>query len=206
MSISLRSWLSFIAAFFLFAFQALAQASEHWQSAHQMTGAAKVLIDSLDEAQKKTAVFALDDASRTSWSNLPIIMAPPGGLMVSDMNAEQRIAVHELLRASMSSQGYAKFAGIMRLEDQAHINALERLKNDPDAPPAAQVFANAYDSTNYAVSVFGEPGQKHWGWKLAGHHAAVNFTVADGRVGFTPTLLGSNPRVVKNGKNAGLWV
>ena len=94
----------------------------------------------------------------------------------------------------------------MRLEDQAHLDAIERLENNPEAPPAWRVFANAYDSTNYAVAIFGEPGQEHWGWKIAGHHAAVNFTVAGGRVGFTPTFLGSNPMVVKGGKHAGLMV
>lgn len=206
MSMISASRFGLVVAFSLIFSPVIAHESGHWQSAQQMAEAANTLINSFDAEQKKTAIFPLDDTGRTSWSNLPIIMVRPGGLLVADMNTEQRIAVHKLLRASMSSQGYAKFAGIMRLEDQAHINALERLKNDPDAPPAGQAFANAYDSTNYAVSIFGEPGQKHWGWKLAGHHAAVNFTVADGRVGFTPTFLGSNPRVVEDGKHAGLMV
>jgi len=206
MSMNLRSRLGFTVAFCLFISPAMAHESEHWQSAHQMTEAANALISSLDTEQKKTAIFPLDDTGRATWSNLPIIMVRPGGLLVSDMNTEQRIAVHKLLRASMSSQGYAKFAGIMRLEDQAHLDALERLKNDSDAPPIRQAFADAYDSTNYAIAIFGEPGKKHWGWKIAGHHAAVNFTVADGQVGFTPTFLGSNPMVVKGGKHAGLMV
>ncbi len=206
MSIMSGSRVGFAVAFYLILSPAMAHESEHWQSAHQMTEAATALINSFDEEQKKTAVFPLADAGRTSWSNLPIIMVRPGGLLVADMNAEQRIAVHKLLRASMSSQGYAKFAGIMRLEDQAHLDAIERLENNPEAPPAWRVFANAYDSTNYAVAIFGEPGQEHWGWKIAGHHAAVNFTVAGGRVGFTPTFLGSNPMVVKGGKHAGLMV
>jgi hypothetical protein len=206
MSIISRVQLGFTVALYLIFSPAMAHESGGWQSAHQMTEAAKTFISSLDAEQKKNAIFPLDDAGRTTWSNLPIIMVRPGGLLISDMNAEQRTAVHKLLRASMSSQGYAKFAGIMRLEDQAHLDALERLKNNADAPPIGQAFANAYDSTNYAVAIFGEPGKEHWGWKIAGHHAAVNFTVANGRVGFTPTFLGSNPMVVKSGKHAGLMV
>jgi len=206
MSMISRCRLGFAVAFYLSFSPAMAHESEHWQSAHQMTEAANALIGSLDTEQKKTAVFPLDDAGRTTWSNLPIIMVRPGGLLVSDMNAEQRIAVHKLLRASMSSQGYTKFAGIMRLEDQRHIDALERLKNNSDAPPIWQAFADAYDSTNYAVAIFGEPSQEQWGWKIAGHHAAANFTVAGGHVGFTPTFLGSSPMVVKGGKHAGLMV
>lgn len=206
MSVIKRGRFGFAIAFCLTFSPAMAHESVHWQSGHQMTDAANALISSLDAEQKKTALYSLDDAGRTTWSNLPIIMVHPGGLLLRDMNAEQRIAAHKLLRASMSSQGYAKFAGIMRLEDQAHIDALERLKNNSDAPPIGQAFADAYDSTNYAVAIFGKPGEKHWAWKVAGHHAAVNFTVVDGRVGFTPTFLGSNPMVVKSGKHAGLMV
>ena len=142
MSIISRVQLGFTVALYLIFSPAMAHESGGWQSAHQMTEAANTFISSLDAEQKKNAVFPLDDAGRTTWSNLPIIMVRPGGLLVSDMNAEQRTAVHKLLRASMSSQGYAKFAGIMRLEDQAHLDALERLKNNSDAPPIGQAFAN----------------------------------------------------------------
>ena len=196
----------FMVALYLVFSPALAQGAEHWQSASQMAVAANALISSLDAEQKKTAVFPLDDAGRTNWSNLPIIMVRPAGLLVRDMNAEQRIAVHRLLRASMSSQGYTKFAGIMRLEDQVHLDALERLKNDAEAGPLGRAFADAYDSTHYAIAIFGTPGQQNWGWKISGHHAAANFTVAGDRVGFTPTFLGSNPMVVQGGKHAGLMV
>jgi hypothetical protein len=206
MSAISRSLVVFAIALTTHATLLIAGPSAQWQSARQMAEAATALIDSLDDEQKAAAVFPLDDTGRSTWSNLPIIMVRPGGVLLSDMNDAQRIAVHELLRASTSSQGYGKFAGIMRLEDQAHLEAMQRIENDPDASPMAQAFANTYDSTHYAVAIFGQPGEKHWGWKIAGHHAAANFTVADGRVAFTPTFLGSNPRVVQSGKHAGLMV
>ena len=206
MSIAFRSRAGFAVAICLLFSPAMAHESGHWQSADQMTDAAQAFVSSLDAAQKEVAVFPLDDSGRTTWSNLPIIMVRPGGLLLSEMNSEQRVATHRLLRASMSSQGYAKFAGIMRLEDQAHLDALEQLKDNPDAQPMGRAFADSYDSTNYAVAIFGDPGQENWGWKIAGHHAAVNFTVSNGRVGFTPTFLGSHPMVVQSGKHAGLMV
>jgi len=178
-------------------------AGDHWHSATQMADAARALIATLDTEQTKATMFPLEDEGRTSWSNLPMIMVRPGGLLVRDMNDEQRIALHGLLRASLSSQGYAKVAGIMRLEDQAHQDALAQLEQAADASPIGRAFADSYDSQNYAVAVFGTPGQGDWGWKIAGHHAAANFTVSDGRVGFTPTFLGSNPRVVRSGRYAG---
>lgn len=206
MSIISRSRIGFAVAFYLLFAPVMAHESGHWQSADQMMDAAHSFVSSLDAAQREKALFPLHDEGRTTWSNLPIIMVRPGGLLLSEMSPVQRIVVHRLLRASMSSQGYAKFAGIMRLEDQAHLDALESLKNNPEARPMGRSFADSYDSTNYAVAIFGEPGANNWGWKIAGHHAAVNFTVSDGRVGFTPTFLGSHPMVVQSGKHAGLMV
>ena len=200
------SRIGFAVIFYLFLSTAMAHESGSWRSSAQMSDAAQTFVTSLDAVQKEKALFPLDDSGRTTWSNLPIIMVRPGGLLIKDMTPEQRIALHRLLRASMSSQGYAKFAGIMRLEDQAHLDALEQLKNNPEASPIGRAFADAYDSTNYAVAIFGDPGQVNWGWKIAGHHAAVSFTVAEGRVGFTPTFLGSHPMVVQRGKHAGLMV
>lgn len=205
MPISIRSWTSFTAALCFLISPLSSSAEDSWSSAVQMSEAAKVLIKTLNAEQKESAVFPLDSAGRTTWSNLPIIMVRPGGLLVGEMNAEQRVASHDLLRASMSSQGYAKFAGIMRLEDQAHKDAMEQLEENSESNPLGRSFANSYDSLNYAVAIFGDPGTKHWGWKIAGHHAAANFTVSDGHVGFTPTFMGSNPMVVQSGKYAG-WM
>jgi hypothetical protein len=133
-------------------------------------------------------------------------MVRPAGVLIKDMTAEQRRAAHALMRATMSSQGYTKFAGIMLLEDQLHrmesqaLQANEERRNDP----MAKAFLATRDYGNYAIAVFGKPGDAHWGWKIAGHHAAANFTVSNGRVAFTPTFLGSSPMEIQEGRYAGL--
>jgi hypothetical protein len=83
---------------------------------------------------------------------------------------------------------------------------MERLNSTPEAerPPLLEHVTSTRDPGHYAVAVFGEPGTDRWGWKLAGHHAAANFTVAEGRIAFTPTFLGSAPRVVESGPYAGM--
>ena len=141
-------------------------------SAVQMTEAAKGFIASLESEQRSLLLHDLDTDDRTTWSNLPIIMVRPTGILVGDMTDAQRAALHDLLRASTSSQGYAKLTGIMQLDDL----------------------------------LFGSPGNGNWGWKIAGHHGAASFTVADGRVGFTPTFVGSSPMVVESGRYAGWGV
>jgi hypothetical protein len=71
--------------------------------------------------------------------------------------------------------------------------------------PIRKAFIATRSSGNYAVAIFGEPGVGNWGWRLAGHHAAVSFTVSDGQVGFTPTFLGSSPMKIESGRYAG-WM
>ena len=174
-------------------------------SATQMTEAAQAFVATLSASQREAAVFPLLIDERATWSNLPIIMVRPHGLLIGDMNDDQRRALHELLRASMSSQGYAKIVGIMRLDDVLYDIQLAQLESDPERrdDPERRAFVETRSSGNYAVGVFGDPDDGNWGWKLAGHHAAVNFTVSDGRVGFTPTFVGSNPRTVASGPYAG---
>jgi len=38
---------------------------------------------------------------------------------------------------------------------------------------------------------------------LTGHHYAANFTVADGRIAFTPLFLGASPQIVPEGRYTG---
>ncbi len=54
--------------------------------------------------------------------------------------------------------------------------------------------------------MFGEPDSAGWGWMLTGHHLAVNFTVVDGRVAFTPLFVGASPQVIRAGPYAGWQV
>lgn len=180
---------------------------QHAQSSSQMTVAANAFIATLNERQRESAVFDLEVAGRSTWSNLPIIMVQPDGLLVGDMSDEQRVALQELMRASMSSQGYAKFTGIMQLDDLLHEIEAAELANRTDVENRTyrEAFVATRSFGNYAAAIFGDPSSGDWGWKLAGHHAAVNFTVSEGRVGFTPTFLGSSPMSIDSGPYAG-WM
>ncbi len=180
----------------------------HAQSATQMTAAAKAFIATLDESQRESTVLPLHVDERATWSNLPIIMVRPDGLLIDDMSDEQRLALHDLLRASMSSQGYAKAAGIMRLDDILYDIEVARLASDTAnrSDPDRRAFIESRGSGKYAAALFGDLEGGDWGWKLAGHHFAVNFTVTDGRVGFTPMFVGSNPSRIGAGPYAGWMV
>lgn len=171
-----------------------------------VAAAAQSFLQTLDEEQRAIVLLPLDTDERAKWSNLPIIMVRPAGLLIKDMTDEQRRAVHALMRATMSSQGYAKFAGIMLLEDLLHQMESQalRLNEERRNDPFANAFLATRDYENYAVAIFGNPGDANWGWKIAGHHAAANFTISEGRLSFTPTFLGSSPMEVRSGRYAGL--
>jgi hypothetical protein len=171
-----------------------------------IAAAAQQFLQSLDEEQRKNAMLPLDTNERATWSNLPIIMVQPAGVLVKDMTDEQRRAVHRLMRATMSSQGYAKFSGIMLLDDLLHQIDSQALQSNEDRreDATARAFVATRSYENYAIAIFGDPGDANWGWKIAGHHAAANFTISEGRLSFTPTFLGSSPMEVQNGRYAGL--
>jgi hypothetical protein len=174
--------------------------------AETVAAAAQSFLDSLDETQRATATLPMNTNERATWSNLPIIMVQPAGLLVKDMTDDTRRAAHALMRATMSSQGYAKFTGVMLLEDLLHQMESEALQANEERrdDPVAKAFVATRDYGNYAVAIFGNPGDEDWGWKIAGHHAAANFTISDGKIGFTPTFLGSSPMEVQSGRYAGL--
>jgi hypothetical protein len=62
------------------------------------------------------------------------------------------------------------------------------------------------DPELYYFSIFGEPSTTGtWGWRLEGHHLALNVTMRDGGIlASSPAFMGSNPAEVREGPRAGL--
>lgn len=172
-----------------------------------MQEATSDFLATLTDEQRDTAMAALEDnATRTSWSNLPVSMAPRSGLVVANMSSEQRRALHTMMASALSSQGYLKSATIMWHEDVLREMFDAMLAELPDSDPRkAQgiAFADNYDAEKFYVTVFGSPEDEDWGWLVTGHHFAANFTVSGDRIAFTPMFLGANPQVVQEGRYAG---
>ena len=172
-------------------------------SARQMAEAAEALLSTLSADQTSRARFSLDaDRIRTSWSNLPAMFVERRGIRIGDLSDQQRRRLHGLMRASTSSQGYQKLAGIIRLDDILHEDAKGAVERKERRLPPELI--ESWNSANYWVAFFGDPSiSKNWGWQLSGHHLAANFTVVDGRLSFTPLFLGAEPHEVRTGGEAG---
>lgn len=193
-----------LAAFLLLAIFA-DPALAHPDRAARMSEAAAAFLATLSEEERALATRPFDDDSaRTQWSNLPAPMAPRIGIELGTLSVTQRIAAHRVLSAALSAQGYHTATSIMWLDDILRAEE-EVLVPQMSAPDRArrEPLVRSRDSGKYWLVFFGDPSASRWGWMLTGHHLAVNFTVVDNRIAFTPLFLGASPQTVQQGRYAG---
>jgi hypothetical protein len=148
------------------------------EASDAMSAAAQAFAKSLDVEQSAAARFRFDDVERRNWHFVPRDRA---GLGIGRLNDAQREALSKLVRTALSERGQRTVNEIVELE-----KVLYELESTPEKPAAWR------DATKYYVSIFGEPGEPAWGWRLEGHHVSLNFTSSDG-TSFTPHFLGANP-------------
>ncbi len=83
----------------------------------------------------------------------------------------------DLVDASLSSEGARRVRQIMALE--------ARINRDPEA---------------YHWSVFGQPGDRIWGWRLEGHHLSHHVRISGDRISPVPFFLGAWPNRGADGR------
>jgi hypothetical protein len=156
----------------------------------EMTAAAVDFLAALEPEKKAKAAFEFKSEERENWRFVPIERK---GLQIKEMTPEQRHLAMCLLSSTLSNEGLRKVSQIMSLEKILFDLENQSPKRDPE---------------RYFVSIFGTPAAKGlWGWRYEGHHMSFNITLADGEIiSVTPTFLGANPGVVKEGPRAGLEV
>ena len=167
----------------------LVAAEYRTSSPNVMTETARAFLSTLTPEQRGKATFNFNDDERFNWHFIPKVRK---GLPFTEMNSQQKHLASTLLSAGLSQQGYIKAKTIMSLEDILRI--LEK-----DTPQGRR------NPDGYFFSVFGEPSDSGtWGYRVEGHHVALNYTIAKGRVASTPNFWGSNPAEVKDGPRQGL--
>lgn len=146
----------------------------------EMAAAAHAWLASLDEPQRKQAVYALNDKEREDWHFVP---KARNGLPLKAMTPTQRKLASELTAAALSERGLLTTEAIIALEDVLH----------------TMEGASRRDRGLYYFTVFGTPdAHGTWGWRIEGHHLSINFLIANGtRVSVTPMFFGSNPAEVR---------
>ncbi|HSI15984.1 MAG TPA: DUF3500 domain-containing protein [Chthoniobacter sp.] len=166
-----------LAAACVFSLLSLAQAQE--PVAAPVAEAATKFLGLLDDTQRGQVVYDFkDEAQRQRWSNLPTTFVKRGGLRMGDLTAPQREAVHAILAAALSPQGYEKVREIVEGD--------ETLKKPSGGP--------LFGHDEYYISFLGKPsGTEPWIIQFGGHHLGINITLVGGQGTLAPSHTGAQP-------------
>jgi hypothetical protein len=149
---------------------------------------AQAFLAALGPALQAKAVFPFNHPARLKWKRSPGVR---NGLSVGEMSNPQRVALHNLLRSVLSTQGYLKAAAIMLNED------------------ILGKHEEGLGSRYFWVAVYGDPAkQDPWGWRIEGHHLSLHFTYVNGKlISSTPLFMGIDPALeTEEPERAGLRV
>lgn len=169
-----------------------------------ISSAAISFIEILSPFQKKTALLSFTDTARVRWNNLPVGMRARAGISIGSMTEAQRIILHRILSATLSSQGYLKATGVFHLD-----NLLNMLvdtaysKKEFDDNVRQRLFDLKWGYENFYFAFFGLPSDKNWGYKVEGHHLSVNITFTGEQLSVTPWFIGSDPAEIRETQYAG---
>ena len=132
-----------------------------------LSGTASAFLNLLDADLKSKVQFKLDDEERFNWHYVPRFR---NGVSLHDLSQPQLDAALNLLKASLSVQGFRKATDVMALE-----NVLREVEN--------RSSDDSYrDPKKYFFSVFGSLGKDNaWGWRLEGHHISHCFAYCQTR-------------------------
>lgn len=140
--------------------------------------AARSFTAVLSPEQLQKLVHPLDAPQWRAWSN-PEFVIHQVGLRLEELDQTANDAALEMVRASLSPEGYERIREAMALNGYlGELVELPELMND----------------RSYWISLYGEPSPGGaWGWQLFGHHVAVNFVSVAGRHVIAPVFIGAEP-------------
>ncbi|KAF4332797.1 hypothetical protein FBEOM_13395 [Fusarium beomiforme] len=156
-----------------------------------ISAAAGQVLDALDETQKQKTLYHLDDPQWRTWSN-PEFLLSDKGLRLDEIDAELREKVLEVLRLTLSPEGFIKARSAMRLN-----GFLGDLVN-------AKRVCNEY---SYNFAIFGSPSEsKPWGFSFYGHHLCLNIFLYRSQLVISPWFTGAEPNEIDAGPFAGTTI
>ncbi|GAA3706644.1 DUF3500 domain-containing protein [Streptomyces tremellae] len=155
---------------------------EHPVLDHAPQSAAERMLAALSREERKSVGHSVTAREWRAWSN-PEFVVHRVGLRLEDLAPEKVRAVLDVVRASLSPEGYERVTGAMELNGVlGELVGLPKVMNE----------------RSYWFSLFGSPHPlAPWGWQLFGHHVAVNFVSAGGRHVIAPVFLGAEPALTE---------
>lgn len=153
--------------------------------------AAKAFLATLDDVRRAKASTAFNDKTRTVWSNLPTgITLQSGaternGVKLGDMTAAQQQAALDVVKATLSPDGFEKVMNIVMADE-----VLET-RTAATRPAGSRI---RFGRAEYYVAILGTPSTTApWMLQFGGHHLAINVTLAGRENVLTPSHTGAQP-------------
>ncbi|MDX5340596.1 MAG: DUF3500 domain-containing protein [Cyclobacteriaceae bacterium] len=164
------------------------------------------LLETLTPEQQQKGMISMDDSARTTWTNLPLGLAPRPGIQYGELSEKSKIAFHQVLSSLLSSQGYLKTFAIMQVDDILHeLFEIKYSQGQINENSIKMIRGLNWDYGNYFLLISGDPRKEDtWGLKFEGHHLSLNLTLSGDNFSMTPLFLGSDPAVVEDTQYAGL--
>lgn len=175
----------------------------------ELVVATESFLATLDETQRATVVVPFESPFRTRAFCYVLARCNDEyvGLQMQDLNAEQKIALNNLLMKGLSGSGYSRAIQTMNREwlveetENAHRADPEKYPTVGSPLVAEWTPPPQRSAPNFYIAFFGEPGSMSpWGLRFEGHHLSFNLTFGgEGEmptVSTAPMFFGSSPMIV----------
>ncbi|MFD5259053.1 DUF3500 domain-containing protein [Streptomyces bobili] len=139
--------------------------------------AAESYLALLPGPRREKAVSPVESPDWQMWTNA-FLTFPEHGLLMEDMSERERLAALDVIRATLSPEGFTQIREAMRLNGElGHF---------------VDMYLDTLTEWCYWFTVFGTPGEREpWGWQIQGHHVDLNCLVLGRQVVLTPAFLGA---------------
>ncbi|KUI56187.1 hypothetical protein VP1G_03519 [Cytospora mali] len=153
-----------------------------------IVNATDAMLAMLDADQVKRVKYHIDSPEWRTWSN-PEFLLSNKGIRMDEISPELREKVFDVLKASLSPEGYEKALGAMRVN--GFLGELVK----------SQAVVNEF---SYNFVLFGEPSTtKPWGFSYYGHHLCLNIFFFKSQIVISPWFTGAEPNLIDEGKYKG---
>ncbi|KAL4862674.1 hypothetical protein BDV12DRAFT_207075 [Aspergillus spectabilis] len=155
----------------------------------EMVKIAQKLLRIVTPQEREALLRQVDSREWRAWIN-PEIYISRHGIRLEEVSPEVVDAVHSLMRASLSDEGYYKAYGCMRIN-----HFLGEVVNG----------RKVLNAESYNFCIFGTPSETEpWGWQIFGHHFDMNCFVLGKQMVISPVFMGAEPNVIDGGPYKGV--
>ncbi|KAI1820148.1 hypothetical protein F4861DRAFT_80421 [Xylaria intraflava] len=154
----------------------------------RITAAAEAVTRQLTPEQAAKTMLHIDSPEWRTWSN-PEFLISDNGIRLDEISPSLRDAVLAVLRETLSSEGYEKAVGAMRIN-----HFLGELVNAP----------RVMNEHSYNFVLFGVPSTtRPWGFSFYGHHLCLSVFLYRTQIVLSPWFTGAEPNIIDEGPYKG---